>query len=593
MNGRPFLYDASLTEECILENPTSSSTQLNGGACDTLFRLYSKHYGREPEPSRLQRFVQSVHLVHNHNKRNDSSHRITLNQFSDLHVHELPLASTQNNVWNEEYLSSPVNVMHLTINDFIHAVDMHDDRRRLRKHHRRKDKAPTNSSVVWSSLESRVVVDESNDHRVHIKANKKQNSGVDNDNTIQGVFPLDTSDFELHLNWATTENPDGVSIVHRPSDQGFCGSCWAFAATGTLEASASRRVAYDAYENHLDDDDGDDAEAIADVLARQAEKEAMRLANLSVQELVDCDTAADQGCTGGNPLLAYYFIHRYGLAAASDYPYLGQQDRCRVRKVANPIATAQSWGVLTPDHEDNMEMALRWIGPLAVGISGSDPTFLAYKEGIYSKDDCDQVANHALLIVGYGQEEDENGSIVRYWISRNSWGEGWGENGYVKIKRGNGAKLVPGVCGIAKNPSVALGGVLLPKSGIHASVNYDQSTYGDRSQCLEESLLNNYCSALGGQDLQTCHKIEGLLQSYPALTYGVFSVVAVMLFVVWPLTRDCRARSRRREMRRRQMLDNDGNLPIQCGRSESESLLVIADASELGYGTNGREARCF
>lgn len=70
-------------------------------------------------------------------------------------------------------------------------------------------------------------------------------------------------------------------------------------------------------------------------------------------------------------------------------------------------------------------------------------------------------------------------------------------------------------------------------------------------------------------------------------------MVAVMLFVVWPLTRDCRARSRRREMRRRQMLDNDGNLPIQCGRSESESLLVIADASELGYGTNGREARCF
>ena len=247
---------------------------------------------------------------------------------------------------------------------------------------------------------------------------------------------------------------------------------------------------------------------MADVIALQAEKEAMKVANLSVQELVDCDTATDQGCTGGNPLLAFYFIQRYGLAAASDYPYVGQQDRCRVHKVADPIATAQSWGVLTADHEDNMEMALRWIGPLAVGINGSDPRFLAYKDGIYSRDDCDQAANHALLIVGYGEDEDENGNIVRYWISRNSWGEAWGENGYVKIKRGSGAKLEPGVCGIAKNPSVALGGVLLPKSGIHASMNYDRTSYGDRSQRLEESLLNNYCSALGGQDLQTCHRIE-------------------------------------------------------------------------------------
>jgi hypothetical protein len=218
MNGHPFLYDASLTEECVLDNPTSSSTQLKGSACDGLFRLFSKHYGREPDPARLQRFVQSVRLVHNHNKRNDTSHRITLNQFSDLHVHELPLTSPESNVLNEEHLSSQVNVMHLAINDFIHAVDVPEDRRRLKKHHRRKDKVPTNKSVVWSSLESTVVVDESNDHHVHIKA-KKQNSEVDNDNKIQGVFPVHNSDFDLHLNWATTENPDGVSIVHRPSDQ--------------------------------------------------------------------------------------------------------------------------------------------------------------------------------------------------------------------------------------------------------------------------------------------------------------------------------------------------------------------------------------
>ena len=80
-----------------------------------------------------------------------------------------------------------------------------------------------------------------------------------------------------------------------------------------------------------------------------------------------------------------------------------------------------------------------------------------------------------------------------------------------------------------------------------------------------------------------------LLQSYPALTYGVFSVVAVMVFVVWPLTRDCRARSRRREMRRRQMLESDRSLSV-CGRLESEGLLVLSDTIGPGYGTNCGES---
>ena len=202
--------------------------------------------------------------------------------------------------------------------------------------------------------------------------------------------------------------------------------------------------------------------------AREAEAEAFGKADLSIQELVDCDTRYDQGCTGGNPLLAYYFIHRYGLTSTTNYPYKGKQRECRVDKVTSPIATAESWGVLAPNHEDNMELVLRYIGPIAVGANGADPAFLAYEGGIFHSKTCGQNANHAMLIVGYGQEIDQkSGKVTRYWIARNSWGTGWGEKGYVRMKRGSGKKGKRGICGISRSPSIALGSSLIASGGMN------------------------------------------------------------------------------------------------------------------------------
>ena len=310
--------------------------------------------------------------------------------------------------------------------------------------------------------------------------------------------------FRKSLDWSTTDNPDAVPIVHPVIDQGswyvhavrsrsihhviiICsrhtvwsltlhtsilfhrpnsGACWAISATGTVEANAARHRAFEAYtdtEKRLTAKklDSDEIRKAAIVAAREAETKAFSKANLSIQELLDCDTRYDQGCTGGNPLLAYYFIHRYGLTDSSQYPYKGKQKECKVDQVTSPIATAEGWGVLTPNHEDNMELVLRYIGPIAVGVNGSERDFLAHEGGIFHSKKCGQNANHAMLIVGYGQETNKKtGKVTRYWIARNSWGTGWGEKGYVRMKRGSGKKGKRGVCGIARSPSVALGSSL-------------------------------------------------------------------------------------------------------------------------------------
>ncbi|KAL6982965.1 hypothetical protein U1Q18_016360 [Sarracenia purpurea var. burkii] len=82
--------------------------------------------------------------------------------------------------------------------------------------------------------------------------------------------------------------------------------------------------------------------------------------------------------------------------------------------------------------------------PVSVAIEGSGRAFQFYQSGIFNGK-CRTQLDHAVTAIGYDTEKR-----LDYWIVKNSWGESWGENGYMKIERNVGQT---GKCGIAMDPS--------------------------------------------------------------------------------------------------------------------------------------------
>merc|ERR1712156_1002497 len=82
-------------------------------------------------------------------------------------------------------------------------------------------------------------------------------------------------------------------------------------------------------------------------------------------------------------------------------------------------------------------------GPVAVAVQGDNMVFMQYAGGVITDESCGHDVNHAGLVVGYGNE-----SGLEYFLMKNSWGETWGDKGYVKIDFQSGE----GVCGIQVAP---------------------------------------------------------------------------------------------------------------------------------------------
>tara|TARA_E500000178_G_scaffold274150_1_gene272664 strand:- start:71 stop:1222 length:1152 start_codon:yes stop_codon:yes gene_type:complete len=199
------------------------------------------------------------------------------------------------------------------------------------------------------------------------------------------------------------------SVVSSVKNQGRCGSCWAFSTTNSIEANM--RI------NNLN------------------------TTHLSEQELVDC-SKENNGCLGGLMHLAYdYCIENDGLTSDLDYPYNAKTGVCNLTcsnstlKVSNKIkgSNIKNYNFIVPRSVIDIMASLKR-GPIAIALDASPFEFRFYNEGIIDINPSNKSKlNHAVLLTGYSKYE--NGS---YWLIQNSWGEKWGDNGYVKIKIENG-----------------------------------------------------------------------------------------------------------------------------------------------------------
>lgn len=199
-------------------------------------------------------------------------------------------------------------------------------------------------------------------------------------------------------------------------NQGRCGSCWDFSLTSALRGTLMTS--------------GKDP------------------GRLSFNYLLNCAANA-YGCWGGNFAAAEYLVDprgapRYG----ADGEYTGARGACETKPV---VGTALRYHVLgSQDAGPSFEDIAYVVGVLKRPVSivvQADGNWKKYAKGVFNDCTPSSGMNHLVVIEGYDCESavgktgncefDSAGNLpagVGTWLIRNSWGEKWGDHGWITTK---------------------------------------------------------------------------------------------------------------------------------------------------------------
>ena len=202
-------------------------------------------------------------------------------------------------------------------------------------------------------------------------------------------------------------NKDGYNWMTPVKDQDSCGSCWAFATLGTLEAGIK-------IENNDPNINPD----------------------LSEQDLVSCGVPIGfypakpywGGCGGvNNTGDALPYIKNTGVVDEPCFPYTARDDPCvKCSDWQNRIQKISGWS----DYINKEDLVNN--GPILSSIHMGGE----WEGGIYRCYGPPDRPNHIIVIVGYND-------VDNYWIVKNSYGSTWlnntpyYDNGYFKVYYNN------------------------------------------------------------------------------------------------------------------------------------------------------------
>ncbi|XP_030749400.1 cathepsin L-like proteinase [Sitophilus oryzae] len=210
----------------------------------------------------------------------------------------------------------------------------------------------------------------------------------------------DNSKFQLPEGASAPDSIDWreKNVVGPIKNQASCGSCWAFALVGSTESALALKTG--------------------------------NVTSLSEQQLIDCTTDINFGCSGGMLEPTFPYIQQNGLESEADYPYQGEDGNCTYD--SSKVVTKITSYVYFNGSEEVLKEAVGTAGPVVVGIDADYMKY--YSNGIFTESGCPQDSaslDHAVLVIGYGSEDGSD-----YWIIKNSWGTAWGESGFIRFARG-------------------------------------------------------------------------------------------------------------------------------------------------------------